>query len=85
MKTLSILAAIALLATPALAQEDRGGTWQPGAKTTGTPTGYQIRGCAHYNLDGTRIKQVCDLRSTRNPEFWRNHERHIGGGVQETK
>ena len=67
-----------------------GGTWQPGVsaaswqKTDKAPTGYQIKGCGHYNLDGQRVTQVCDTRSTGNPEFWRNHDRHLGGGIPST-
>lgn len=46
------------------------------------PTGYQIRGCTYYELDGTKVVQICDERSPKN--FFKRQEQinPSGGGSQ---
>jgi len=91
MNRTTLIAALLLSAAsfPVAANDDQPAdtTWQlgvPARDVKGARTGYQIPGCAHFVIDGTRVKQVCAVRSPANPLFWKYQEM-IGGGESPPK
>ena len=57
---------------PTYQQGVRAAVW---AKTDSQPTGYQIRGCANYVIDGWKVRQICGP----DPEL--ALDRQMNGGI----